>query len=70
MSQLIYVDTSVVLAQVLSEDVRPSDRFWTANLVSSRLTEYEAWVRLHAYGLAETHGPALADTLARSHHQR
>lgn len=62
---MIYVDSSVVLAHVLAEDVRPPTAFWhSQGLVSSRLTEYESWVRLHAYGKAATHGRTLAMTLA------
>jgi uncharacterized protein len=65
---VIYVDTSVVLAHVLGEDSRPTAEFWASdNLVSSRLTEYEAWVRLNAYGRAETAGARLAATLGALH---
>ena len=46
---MIYVDTSVVLAEVLEEPRQADDLFWQKRLVSSRLLEYEAWVRLHAY---------------------
>jgi predicted nucleic acid-binding protein len=53
---LIYADTSVVLAHLLSESRRPPDTFWDGELVSSRLLEYEVWCRLHALGLAATHG--------------
>ena len=53
---MIYVDSSAVLAQLLTEDRRPPRALWEENLVSSRLLEYEVWVRLHARGLAETHG--------------
>lgn len=38
---MIYVDTSVVLAELLAEDRRPGDDFWNQTLVSSRLLEYE-----------------------------
>jgi len=62
---LIYLDTSVVLAQVLAEDVRPPEAVWREPLVSSRLTEYESWTRIHARGLGESHGEALQGTLAR-----
>lgn len=65
---MTYVDTSFVLAEVLAESVRPPLSFWSSNdLASSRLTEYEAWVRLHAYGKAGTHGRSLALVLARLH---
>jgi hypothetical protein len=65
---MTYVDTSLVLAEVLAESMRPPSAFWiTSDLTSSRLTEYEAWVRLHAYGKAGTHGRALALVLERLH---
>ena len=53
---MIYVDTSVVLAQLLAEDRHPDDRFWNETLVSSRLLEYELWTRLHGRKLARSHG--------------
>ena len=46
---MIYVDTSILLAEVLEEPRHPDDWFWQQRLVGSRLLEYEAWVRLHAY---------------------
>ena len=55
---MIYVDTSVVLAQLLAEDRRPPARLWNETLVASRLMEYEIWTRLHARQLAESHGEA------------
>ena len=45
---MIYVDTSVVLAALRAEDRRPASDFWASRLVSSRLLEYETWMRLHA----------------------
>jgi len=38
---MIYLDTSVVLAELLAEDERPPDSLWDDTLVSSRLLEYE-----------------------------
>ena len=57
---MIYVDTSVVLAQLLAEDRRPpvNPHLWNETLVASRLMEYEIWTRLHARQLAESHGEA------------
>jgi hypothetical protein len=43
---VIYLDTSVVLAQLLAEDRRPPAALWTEVLVSSRLLEYELATRL------------------------
>jgi len=40
---MIYLDTSVVLAELLAEDQRPPDGPWDDTLVSSRLLEYEVW---------------------------
>jgi predicted nucleic acid-binding protein len=63
---LIYVDTSVVLAQLLAEDRHPASGFWDQDgLISSRLLEYEAWTRIHARGLGTSHGEDLRDLLAR-----
>jgi hypothetical protein len=63
---LIYVDTSVVLAQLLAEDRHPSVSFWDQDgLVSSRLLEYEAWTRVHARGLGESHTDDLRGLLGR-----
>ncbi len=63
---LIYVDTSVVLAQLLAEDRHPASGFWDQDgLISSRLLEYEAWTRIHARGLGTSHGEDLRGLLAR-----
>lgn len=53
---MIYLDTSVVLAQLLCEDRLPPAEIWDQPLVSSRLLEYEIWNRIHARNLATTHG--------------
>lgn len=59
-----YIDTSVVLAWVLQEPDRPEDTFWLRPpFVSSVLTEYETWVRLHAYRRASSHGADADNTL-------
>lgn len=55
---MIYLDTSVGLAHLLSEDRRPAEALWREPLVTSRLFEYEVWTRLHARGLGKSHGPA------------
>jgi len=44
---VIYIDTSVVLAQLLTEDKHPPSDFWAEHLVSSRLVEYEVWTRVN-----------------------
>lgn len=62
---MIYIDTSVVLAQLLAEDRRPPPSLWLEPLLSSRLLEYETWTRIHARRLAESHGDAVRDLLGR-----
>lgn len=62
---MIYIDTSVALAQLLAEDRRPPATLWSDSLVSSRLLEYETWTRLHAMRVARTHGTLARDLLGR-----
>ena len=62
---MIYLDTSVVLAQLLAEDHRPPASLWDETLVASRLMEYEVWTRLHARRLAESHGEAAHGLIGR-----
>lgn len=61
---MVYVDSSVFIAHLLSEDRRPGEDLWFESLASSRLLEVEAWNRLHARGLSEL-GPDLQSLLAR-----
>ncbi|HYU57739.1 MAG TPA: PIN domain-containing protein [Actinomycetota bacterium] len=62
---MIYVDTSVALAQLLAEDRHPSVTFWSSGpFVSSRLLQYEIWTRINAMGLAATHGEDVDQLLA------
>lgn len=54
---MIYVDSSVVLAELLAEDRHPDKPFWEEGpFLSSRLLEYEVWTRTNRMGLGETHG--------------
>jgi predicted nucleic acid-binding protein len=62
---VIYVDTSVVLAQILAEDRTPPAALWAETLVSSRLLQYEIWNRIHVRGLGRTHGEDVRQTLGR-----
>ena len=62
---MIYVDSSVVLAQLLAEDRRPPAGLWAEPLIASRLLEYEVWCRLHAQGLGPSHGEQARQLLAR-----
>jgi hypothetical protein len=64
---VIYLDTSVALAQLLAEDQRPDAAFWNETIVSSRLLEYELRVTINNRNLARSHGDAaraLLDTIA------
>lgn len=61
---MIYLDTSVALAQLLSEDRRPPEALWKESLVTSRLLEYEVWNRVQAKGLAASHGELVRRLLA------
>ena len=62
---MVYLDTSVALAHLLSEDRRPPATLWTESLVASRLLEYETWTRVHGSGLTATHAEPLRLLLAR-----
>jgi predicted nucleic acid-binding protein len=62
---MIYLDTSVALAQLLAEDVTPPLQLWTETLVSSRLLEYEVWTRIHARHLESSHGDPVRQLIAR-----
>jgi hypothetical protein len=53
---VIYLDTSVALAQLLAEDRAPPPSLWEGPLVASRLLEYEIWTRLNARCLNRSHG--------------
>lgn len=62
---MIYLDTSVLLAHLLAEDRSPPPELWDEPLVSSRILEYEASVRLRSGGLWESHGSHLQHALDR-----
>lgn len=62
---MIYVDTSVALAQLLAEDRTPPAALWDESLVSSRLLQYELWNRIHARGLGRSHGDDVRQILGR-----
>lgn len=53
---MIYLDTSVALAQLLAEDRSPPEALWQEPLIASRLLEYELWNRINARGLGRSHG--------------
>jgi hypothetical protein len=58
-----YLDSSVVLAEVLAEGRRPSPDFWSGPLVSSRLLTIEVWTRMQAYGVRESHADGVRKLL-------
>lgn len=63
---MIYVDSSVVLAQLLADDRFPDPAFWEGGpFVSSRLLEYEVWNRVNARGLNVSHADELRLLLGR-----
>jgi hypothetical protein len=62
---MIYVETSVALAQLLAEDRRPPESLWNSQIVSSRLTQYEVWTRIHARRLGDSHSEAVRLLLGR-----
>ncbi len=62
---MIYLDSSVALAHILVEDRLPPERLWQEPLVSSRLIEYEVWIRIHAKRLGASHGEHMRTLLAR-----
>ena len=62
---MTYLDTSVLLAELLGEDRFPPAGLWDEPLFSSRLLVYETWVRLNAKGLAATHAEAADQLLSR-----
>ena len=63
---MIYLDSSVALAQLLAEDRVPEPAIWEEGpLVSSRLLEYEVWNRVNARGLAASHEDVVRALLSR-----
>lgn len=62
---MIYLDTSVALAQLLAEDRTPPATLWTGTVVSSRLLQYELWNRVHARGLGRSHADDVRQLLGR-----
>lgn len=62
---MIYLDTSVALAQLLAEDRYPPEALWNETLVSSRLLEYEVWTRIHARNLGASHADDTRQLLNR-----
>lgn len=62
---MIYVDTSVLIATVLSEERQAPDWLWEQDVVSSRLAEYEVWNRLNTSGAGAAERDAAFGLLGR-----
>jgi uncharacterized protein len=62
---VIYVDSSVLLADLFAESRSPPGRLWDDDLASSQLLAYEVWSRIHAYSLVPSHGGRARGLLAR-----
>ncbi len=62
---MIYLDTSVALAHLLAEDRVPPTELWSESLCSSRLLEYELWIRVHSRGLLKSHGEQVRALVGR-----
>jgi hypothetical protein len=62
---LIYLDSSVALAQLLAEERRPPDIFWRGSMVASRLIEHEIWNRINSRRLGRSHGEEARTLIAR-----
>ncbi|MFN2383978.1 MAG: PIN domain-containing protein [Gemmatimonadota bacterium] len=62
---MIYLETSVALAHLLTEDRSPPGSLWEEALVASRLLEYEIWNRVNARGRSETLGEAVRQLTGR-----
>jgi len=62
---MIYLDTSVALAQLLAEDRVPPVSLWAESLISSRLLEYELWTRIHTRSLGASHGDHVRELVGR-----
>ena len=62
---MIYLDSSVALAQLFGEDQAPPESLWSESLVSSRLLQYEVMNRVLARGGVKAHLEGARDLLAR-----
>ena len=62
---MIYLDSSVALAHILSEDRIPPSSLWDELLTSSRLLSYELWTVINMRGAARSHGDEVRALLDR-----
>ena len=62
---MIYLDSSVLLAEVFAEQQVPPKAFWFQSFHSSRLLEYEVFNRVHVRGTLPTHVAGSHNLLGR-----
>ena len=62
---MIYLDSSVALAQLFGEVRSPPNALWQEPLVSSRLIEYEIWNHMHARGFGRALGASARALIGR-----
>jgi predicted nucleic acid-binding protein len=62
---VIYIDSSVALAYLLSEPRSPGSELWHEALASSALLEYEIWNRVNALERSASLGDAVRALLSR-----
>ena len=62
---MIYVDSSVLLADLFAESRSPPGTLWDEVLASSKLLVYEVWNQINAHGLMISHGDRARGLLAR-----
>jgi PIN domain len=62
---VIYLDSSVVLAQLFGEQRTLPVAVGNEYLTSSQLLQYEVWNRIHARGLTRSHGQITRGLLSR-----
>jgi predicted nucleic acid-binding protein len=62
---VIYIDSSVLLADLFTEPRSPPETLWDDDLASSQLLAYEVWNRINAHGLMTSHGSRAEGLLAR-----
>jgi predicted nucleic acid-binding protein len=62
---VIYIDSSVLLADLFGEPRSPPETLWDEELASSRLLVYEVWNRINAYGLQISHRERAEGLLGR-----
>ena len=61
---MIYLDTSVALAHLFSEDRAPPSTLWRERLVSSQLLAYDLWNTIHTRSLTRSHADEAKALLA------